>query len=297
MRKDTRAQRGTPERRAPGDRAAQTAARGAAPRRPEQEATEVVYGVRACMALFRLRRHDIRRLAFVRELRDELDDLPDWAADARIDWREEPGSELDRLAQSSQHEGVVMLTAPRRWLKPKDLAALLVERRGVAIALDRVRNPQNIGAVLRSAAFFGVDAALLGAPAPDPGLSPFAVRVAEGGAEHVELSRTTDLAQTLATLRARGVKIIGGDSHADTALTELEPTRPCVIVFGHEREGLGSRIRAECDQLVEIRGTGAVESLNVGVAAGIFIARVIPRPSAVPRVSGGLAHTNPLRRP
>lgn len=296
MKKDTRAPRGNPERRAPNDRMGQAAARGAAPVRPAQEATEVVYGLRACLAVFRQRRDDIRRLAFSRELRDELDDLPDWAAHARIDWREEPGAELDRLAQSNQHEGVVLLTAPRRWLKPKDLASLLLERRGVAIALDRVRNPQNIGAVLRSAAFFGVDAALLGAPAPDPGLSPFAVRVAEGGAEHVELSRTTDLAQTLATLRARGVKIIGGDSHADTTLTELEPVRPCVIVFGHEREGLGARIRAECDQLVEIAGTGAVESLNVGVAAGIFIARVIPRPSAAARVSGGLVPANPRRR-
>jgi tRNA G18 (ribose-2'-O)-methylase SpoU len=255
-----------------------------------------VYGLRASLAVYRQRPGDIRRLAFARELRDELEDLPDWAAEARIDWREEPAAELERLAQSTQHEGVVLLTAPRRWLKPRDLAQLLVERRGVAIALDRVRNPQNIGAVLRSAAFFGVDAALLGAPAPDPGLSPFAVRVAEGGAEHVQLSRTTDLAQTLATLRARGVKIIGGDSHADTSLTELEPARPCVIVFGHEREGLGSRIRAECDQLVEIRGTGAVESLNVGVAAGIFIARVIPRPTAVPRGSGGQPSGKPVRR-
>ncbi len=256
-----------------------------------------MYGLRACLAVYRRRPHDIRRLAFARELRDELDDLPEWAASARIDWREEPASELDRLAQSSQHEGVVLLTAPRRWLKPKDLTSLLLERRGVAIALDRVRNPQNIGAVLRSAAFFGVDAALLGAPAPDPGLSPFAVRVAEGGAEHVELSRTTDLAQTLASLRSRGVRIIGGDSHADTSLTELEPARPCVVVFGHEREGLGSRIRAECDQLVEIQGTGAVESLNVGVAAGIFIARLIPRPSTAPRVSGAHPPARPSRRP
>jgi TrmH RNA methyltransferase len=151
--------------------------------------------------------------------------------------------------------------------------------------------------VLRSAAFFGVDAALLGAPAPDPGLSPFALRVAEGGAEHVELSRTTDLAQTLASLRARGVTIIGGDSHADTSLAELEPVRPCVLVFGHEREGLGSRIRAECDQLVEIKGTGAVESLNVGVAAGIFMARMILRPSPGPRRSGVHPPARAPRRP
>jgi RNA methyltransferase, TrmH family len=69
---------------------------------------------------------------------------------------------------------------------------MLVKRSGTAIALDRVRNPYNIGAIVRSAAFFGVDAALLGTPAPHPGLPPTAVRVAEGGAEHLALARTTD---------------------------------------------------------------------------------------------------------
>jgi TrmH RNA methyltransferase len=246
--------------------------------------------------VFQRRRGDVRRIAFVRDLRTQLEDLSEWAEESGIPSREEPSSELDRLAQSNQHEGVVLLTAPRRWLKPKELGALLSERRGVAVALDRVRNPQNIGAVLRSAAFFGIDAALLGAPAPHPGLSPFALRVAEGGAEHLELSRTTDLAETLSGLRARGVRVIGADSHAEAGVAELQPTRPCVLVFGHEREGLGSRIRAQCDQLLEIRGSGAVESLNVGVAAGIFMAALIPRPPTEPRVSGGRPEPKVARR-
>jgi tRNA G18 (ribose-2'-O)-methylase SpoU len=254
---------------------------------PVEAGSEIVYGLRASLALFSRRPGDVRRVVYAPELRAELSELLAWAEQGGVTCREDEGPELDRLAQSSQHEGVLLLTAPRRWLKPKDLGALLVERRGVAIALDRVRNPQNIGAVLRSAAFFGVDAALLGAPAPDPGLSPFALRVAEGGAEHLELSRTTDLAQTLAALRARGVRVIGGDSHAAIDIRELAPARPSVLVFGHEREGLSERIRAECDQLVEIRGTGAVESLNVAVAAGIFMSAVIRKPAPAPRASVG----------
>jgi TrmH RNA methyltransferase len=166
----------------------------------------------------------------------------------------------------------------------------------MALALDRVRNPQNVGAMLRSAAFFGLDAVLLGAPAPHPGLSPFALRIAEGGAEHLVFSRTTDLAETLSALRARGVRIIGADSHADAGLGELDRTRPAVLVFGHEREGLGARIRATCDQLVEIRGSGAVESLNVGVAAGIFMAELIARRPPEPRASGAKPSSRAARR-
>ncbi len=140
-----------------------------------------------------------------------------------------------------------------------------------------MRNSYNIGAVLRSAAFFGVDAILLGAPAPHPGLDPNAIRVAEGGAEHVLAARTTDLADTLVRLRARGVKVYGADGHADADALATRFERPAILVMGNEREGLGPRVRAQCDAIVAIGGAGRVESLNVGVAAGILIAQLTRR--------------------
>ena len=155
------------------------------------------------------------------------------------------------------------------------MASLLVDRKGVAIALDRVRNPYNVGAILRSAAFFGLDAVLLGTPAPDPGLAPMAVRVAEGGAENVALARTTDLADTLSRLRARGVAIVGADGRADRSAIGFPFKRPAMLVMGNEREGLGDRVRAQCDAIVSIPGTGAVESLNVAVATGVLIAEMV----------------------
>ncbi len=142
------------------------------------------------------------------------------------------------------------------------------------MALDRVRNPYNIGAILRTAAFFGLDAAIMGAPAPHPGLDTNAVRVAEGGAEELELARTTDLKDTLARLRRAGVRVIAADQAATVDARDYLFPRPCVLVMGNEREGLAPRIREECDATVAVRGNGAVESLNVGVAAGILIAQL-----------------------
>jgi RNA methyltransferase, TrmH family len=239
---------------------------------PQPEGTEVIYGLRSGLAVFERRQRDIRRIGYDASLRRELPELLRWAAGAGVPCREESERELVARAESNQHEGLVLDVLPRRWLPPKELGSWLAREPGLVVALDRVRNPQNIGAVLRSAAFFGARAALLGAPAPHPGLPPFAQRVAEGGAEHLELCRTTDLADTLARLRAQSVHVIGADAHASADVEALNVPRPCVLVLGHEREGLGPRVKAQCDSMVVIRGSGAIESLNVAVAAGVLLA-------------------------
>ncbi|HEX8793243.1 MAG TPA: RNA methyltransferase [Polyangiaceae bacterium] len=243
--------------------------------------SEVVQGLHAGLAVFRKRPDDILRVAYSRAVRREVTSLAKWAASRRIPCQEASEGELDRIAQSKHHEGLLVATRPRRWLPAADLAERLLRDRGTCLALDRVRNPYNVGAILRSAAFFGVDACLLGAPAPHPGLAPVAVRVAEGGAEHVGLARTTDLADTLSRLRARGVRVVGADGHSPTNVAGYAFQRPTVLVLGNEVEGLGERIRAQCDAVVSIRGSGAVESLNVAVAAGVLIGEMTRgRPSS-----------------
>jgi TrmH RNA methyltransferase len=237
--------------------------------------TEKVFGLRAGLATFAVRRDDITAVTFAAELRPQLGELLRWAAARRLPCVEASPEGLTRAAESPQHEGLCVTTRPRRWLPAAALADLLAQGRGVGVALDRVRNPYNIGAILRTAAFFGVDAALLGAPAPHPALPADAVRVAEGGVEHLALSRTTDLAETLHRLRGRGVRVIGADGGSPTRAVGFAFARPCVLVLGHEREGLSERVRAQCDAVVSIAGSGAVESLNVAVAAGVLIGEML----------------------
>ena len=237
----------------------------------------MIYGLRAGLAVCAARPDDVRRVAYAREVRSEIAGLLRSAVvpGRRLACAEVPPHELARMAQSQNHEGLCVVARPRRWASPADVAELLVRKRGAAIALDRVRNPYNVGAILRTAAFFGIDAALLGAIAPHPALAPDAVRVAEGGAERILLSRTTDLADTLSRLRARKVTIVGADGHADTSAIGFRFGRPALLVLGHEREGLGPRVRAQCDAIVAIPGSGAVESLNVAVAAGVLMAELV----------------------
>jgi len=241
-----------------------------------------VQGLRAGLAVFARRPDDVLRVVHARTVRQEVTELARWAARRGVPCTEVSDGELDRFAESTHHEGLCVVTQPRRWSSARELADALARTHGAVVALDRVRNPYNVGAILRSAAFFGLEGALFGAQAPHPELAPTAVRVAEGGVEHLTLSRTTDLADTLARMRQRGVRVVGADGQATIRATGFAFGRPAVLVLGNEREGLGDRVRAQCDAIVAVSGTGRVESLNVAVAAGVLMAELVrseaPRP-------------------
>jgi RNA methyltransferase, TrmH family len=239
------------------------------------EPAELVQGIRAGLAVFSRRRDDIQRVAFTRAVRPEVEELARWAASRPMECVEVGEREIDHLAGSTHHEGLLLTCRPRRWGSLQELGDVLSRSKGTAIALERVRNPYNVGAILRTAAFFGVDAVLLGAPAPDPGLPALAVRVAEGGAEHLLLTRTTDLAETLSRLRAVGVSVVGADAGARISAFGFSWPRPSILVVGHEREGLGPRVRSHCDAMVSIPRAGRVDSLNVSTAAGVLISQML----------------------
>jgi tRNA G18 (ribose-2'-O)-methylase SpoU len=143
-----------------------------------------------------------------------------------------------------------------------------------AIALDRVTNPHNLGAVVRSAAYFGADGVLYAHGDGPARLPPAAVRVAEGGAECVPIAAVERLAPALAFARARGVRVVGTDARARDDAFSLAWPRPCIVVVGNEREGLSRDVRPLCDATVAIPGTGRVESLNASVAAGVVLAEL-----------------------
>ncbi len=241
---------------------------------PTRGEAEKVYGFRAALAVLERRPDDIVGIAHARDAARALAPLTSFAATRRLPIQVMKDGELARFAESTHHEGVCLETRPRRYLGAQELGDALVRTKGAALALDRVRNPYNIGAMVRTAAFFRIDALLLGAPAPHPGLPPDSIRVAEGGAEHLLVGRTTDLADTLSRLRQRGVRVVGAELDAETDAIGFPFPRPTILVVGNERDGLAERVRAQCDALVTIVGGGGVESLNVAAATAILVAEL-----------------------
>lgn len=240
------------------------------PARPEHKRAERVVGLNAAYAVMQARPRDVLSIAHARTARRELRELLREAARLRIAYREVENDELERIADTVHHEGVCLLVKPRKDVTVAELAQA-VARAGLLVALDHVANPHNVGALLRSLAFFGAKGLIVASPR-ERVLTPAAVRVAEGGAEYVPTVVVPDLRAPLDTLKRAGVSIVGADAHRGHAITEVRFPARVVLVLGSERHGLLPEIEERCVELVHIPGTNAVESLNVSVAAGILLA-------------------------
>jgi TrmH RNA methyltransferase len=231
-----------------------------------------LYGINAVRAAFARRPKALRKLYLAEARIPQLQPLLQWCVANRIGYRVVPEDDLRKLAASSHHEGVV---ADMLRDEPQALTTWL---RGLAdgpqclLWLDGVGNPHNLGAILRSAAHFGVAGVLL--PKTSPlALSGAAARVAEGGAEAMPFVRLGRDDNAIAQLRGAGFALAatvvrGGDDVFKATL----PQR-LVFVIGAEGEGMSPALAAACDQRLSIAGTAAVESLNVSAASAVLLAR------------------------
>lgn len=267
-----RASRGSSLRREPPSGGPGTAEAPPHPSRVRRETELRLYGLNAVQAVFAKRPHALRKLYLAQERIPTLQPLLKWCVAHRVGYRVVEPDDLDRLAASAHHEGVV---ADVLRAEPPSLASWLRDLPAgpaCALWLDGVANPHNFGAILRSAAHFGVAAILL--PRHSPlALSGAAARVAEGGAEAVPLVRLGRQDNALAQLRGAGfalaATVVAGGS--DVFAVDLPPR--LVLVLGSEGEGMDRELAAACDLRVSIPGTGAVESLNVAAATAVLLAR------------------------
>ncbi len=179
------------------------------------------------------------------------------------------------VAETVHHDGVLFLAR-----QPKDAvvddfmrwtAALKPEQPCVIVLLENVKNPHNLGAILRVCAHFGVPWVLRAGDTP--ALSPAVMRTAEGGAEHCKLVHTDDatLTNTLDALRRRGFQCLATSSHATLSLGKEAMPRRAVVMFGAEGSGLTEALMKRADDVIAIPGSGALESLNVACAASVVL--------------------------
>jgi 23S rRNA (guanosine2251-2'-O)-methyltransferase len=238
-------------------------------------AEELIHGLHAVAAALKYEPEQLRGLWVERQRRDaRIQTLLDDAARRGVPVHQADRAELDRLSGGARHQGVLARLAVRQRTQDEaDLPALLAAADGPALllVLDGVQDPHNLCACLRSAAAAGAHAVI--APADRAvSLNATVRKVACGAAEIVPFVQVTNLARALRGLREQGVWIVGAAGEAEHSLYEMDFTLPTAIVLGAEEKGLRRLTRQVCDRLARIPLVeSGVESLNVSVAAGIFL--------------------------
>jgi len=142
--------------------------------------------------------------------------------------------------------------------------------RGIWLAFDQIQDPHNVGAVFRTASFFGVQGIMLTVDRSAP-ISSTVYDVASGGVEHVPFTMQTNLARGIEVAKENNMWVLGTSEHAEMSLYDVDRDRRWLIVIGNEEKGLRRLTLDRCDQVCQIPPLGQVDSLNVSVAAGIMM--------------------------
>ncbi len=233
-------------------------------RLPSDIDTTILYGWHPVVEALRNGNRAIRRLLVTensaRRLSEELGQpLPVEPEIVRPD-------DINRLLEpDAVHQGLYLEADP---LPSPTIDTLSGQR--VVLALDQITDPHNVGAIVRTAAAFGVEAIITTAR-HSPAATGVLAKSASGGLEHVPFMIVRNLGDTLVALGERGFQRIGLDSSGEANLDELQLRLPVVLVLGSEGKGLRQRTRECCDVIGRLDMPGAIKSLNVSNAAAISL--------------------------
>jgi RNA methyltransferase, TrmH family len=233
-----------------------------------------LYGWNSCMQFFKNRPDDLCRLFFSKQRSSALGSVKKWCAAKKLPYRELDLDSLNKVASAKHHEGIVMVIRP---VIPPSVYPFIkngLGKKGIAVALDCIGNTHNLGAILRTSAFFGVEGVVISNQEGQARLTSSAARTAEGAMEITPIYQCTDLASILRDFMSKNIYVIGTDLNARKSLYDVEIRFPCVVVFGNEQDGLSSNVKKRCDQVVRISGTEKIQSLNVAVAAGVILSEL-----------------------
>jgi 23S rRNA (guanosine2251-2'-O)-methyltransferase len=233
------------------------------------DSARLVLGLQPVREVVRVHRSSVLRVAIDDRRLPRLDALERFARDQGVKevLRIERG-ELDRLARGVEHQGVVAYAPP---LAFADWESCLAHPKFLAVALDQIQDPQNFGAIVRSAVAIAGAAVLFGEHRAAP-LTAATFRASAGAIEHARLCRVNSIRQALTVARDAGVAVIGLDAHAPQELAQLDLTGPTVLVVGSEHEGMSKGVRNACSAVASLPSSGQLDSVNASVAAGIALA-------------------------
>ncbi|MEG0876789.1 MAG: 23S rRNA (guanosine(2251)-2'-O)-methyltransferase RlmB [Oscillospiraceae bacterium] len=179
---------------------------------------------------------------------------------------------LDSMSRTHSHQGVIALAAMREYCEVSDILAI-AETRGEApfvVVCDEISDPQNLGAIIRTAEAAGVHGIII-PKRRSAGVTSIVDKTSAGAAEHMAVARVPNLSAAIKELQEAGVWVYGTAAEGTNPLWKTDLTGPICIVIGSEGEGMGRLVSETCDFLVSIPMKGKVSSLNASAASAVLI--------------------------
>ena len=235
----------------------------------------IIYGINSVSEALKARGRGFEWVGVAKERHDlRLQKVIDECRRNSIAVRFLPRVELDRMASTGAHQGVVAITSAKQYADLDDVIASKRSPYSLIVVLDGVEDPHNLGAILRSADAAGADGIVI----PErraAGVTGVVAKASAGASEHLPVAKVTNIARTLEELKAKGLWVVGLDQRGKSDYTSVDYKMDCAIVLGAEGKGLHELVTKKCDFLVSIPMRGRVPSLNVSVAAGVVLYEVV----------------------
>lgn len=206
-----------------------------------------------------------------------IEEIVRLARERGVSVRFEDRGQLDRLAHTRDHQGVVAIAASRAAGTLEDILAQANKSKdqvGLIVLLDGVEDPHNLGAVIRTALAAGAHGVVI----PErraAGLTDTVARASAGALAHLPVAKVTNLVRAMEDLKEAGYWLVGLDEQGDKNYTEVDYSSPTGIIMGSEGKGLHDLTRKRCDFVVSLPTSGPVKSLNVSVATGVVLFEAI----------------------
>jgi len=239
--------------------------------------SEILYGRRPVLEALRGGARVIHKVYLMKGGRDEVFTQVEAHVKAHgIACYYETRHRLDVLAKTDNHQGVVAVLEARRYSELQDLLDVAVDRKEplFCVMLDEIEDPQNLGAILRSADAAGVHGVVIPKDRAAE-VTPAVVKASAGAAEHVLTVKVTNLNDTIRKLKDEGAWVYGADAEGTRPFHEADLRRPCVLVIGSEGKGMRRLVRENCDEILSIPMAGKVSSLNASVSAALLMFEVV----------------------
>jgi 23S rRNA (guanosine2251-2'-O)-methyltransferase len=243
----------------------------------------VIYGINSVAEALKARRRAFEWVGVAKERHDlRLQRVIEECRKIGVPVRFLPRTELDRMASTGAHQGIVAVTSAKQYADLDDIIASKGADYSLLVVLDGVEDPHNLGAILRTADAVGADGVVI----PERravGVTVTVAKVSAGASEHLPVAKVTNISRTLEELKARNIWTVGLDERAPHGYDSVDYKMDCAVVFGAEGKGLHDLVRKKCDFLVSIPMVGKVPSLNVSVAAGVVLYEVARQRRTAPR--------------